>query len=165
MIQGRRYHINYDHLTEEDMDYFIKNFKQLYRKIKETNQILVYTSLPINGSDTKKIEIDNIEKSDEGWDPFDIGKAKIIFEADDNDDNLRRYYQGKSYSGKYFIKMKISPTYTPFYLVYTEKKIKKDLKVKNRVYTVAREQDWGDLYRNETNPSIFEKIQYFFEDL
>ena len=66
--------------------------------------------------------------------------------------------------------MKISPTYTPFFLVYIKKTVydtKNNLpfQVGSRVYTVGREQKWGDLYRNETNPSIFDKIVYFFEDL
>ena len=186
-IQGRRYHINYDKLTAKKMEYFIDNFKQLYKKIDEFNGLIAYTSLPYDDSYSgkKKLIITDVKKSDDGWnDPFDIGKATIIFETDKDDNNLKRYYDGNSYSGKYYIKMKISPTYTPFYMIYTEKRVYREseyiqnkggdydyigkdyfgFKVKNRVYTVARDQEWGDLYRNETNPGIFEKFFYSVED-
>lgn len=187
-VQGRRYYVNYDNLTEKKVDFFIRNFERLYRDLKKNMELIVYTSLPTNKSSSgeKKLYLTNIRKSKDGWEePFDIGNARIIFETDNDDENLERYYKGSSYSGKYCIQMKISPTYTPFYMIYAEKRVYRDLdysqqpggdyeyigpdffgfKVKNRVYTVAREQDWGDLYRNETNPTIFERILYFINDL
>tara|TARA_B100001248_G_scaffold140576_1_gene105573 strand:+ start:801 stop:1526 length:726 start_codon:yes stop_codon:yes gene_type:complete len=186
-VQGRRYHINYNNLTIKDMKYLIDNFKQFYKKLKKYKRLKVYTSLPNNESKSgiKKLYIKDIEKSKDGWeDPFDIGKAMIMFENKNDDNNLKRYYDGSSYNGKYFIKMKISPTYTPFYMIYTEKRVYREneylqneggdyeyigkdklgFKVKNRVYTAARKQKWGDLYRNETNPNIFEKFFYLAED-
>ena len=172
MTQGRRYYIEYDNLSHHNILNMIINFYQLYDKMNERKELVVYTSLPKNDdtSGEKKLKITDLKKSQDGWEPFDIGKAMIIFETKNNDYNLSRYYDGYSYDGKYYIKLKISPTYTPFYQVYTDKKVFNKrynyyFTVKHRVYTVAREQSWGDLYRNETNPSIWEKVVYFFQDL
>jgi len=176
VTKGRRYYVNYDDLTDDEMEDMIINFKQLYRKMRKNKKLTVYTSLPKDNSKkgkkgTKKLKLSRVKKSKKGWEPFNIDLAKIIFTTKNDDENLSRYdIDGNEYDGKYCIKLKVSPTYTPFYLVYMEvkaynKRKNKSFKVRSRVYTVCREQIWGNLYRNETNPNFFQKIKYFFEDL
>jgi hypothetical protein len=172
-VEGRRYYIEYNDLSSEEIVEMIDGFYKLFRKIKRKKKLNVYTSLPKDNkkSGIKTLKLDMVKKSSKGWDPFEIGTAKILFTTKNDDNNLSRYDEnGSPYDGIYYIKMKISPTYTPFYLVYIKKlvydtKTNLPFRVGTRVYTVAREQKWGDLYRNETNPSIWEHIVYFFQDL
>ena len=49
-VQGRRYYVNYDNLTEKKVDFFIRNFERLYRDLKKNMELIVYTSLPTNKS-------------------------------------------------------------------------------------------------------------------
>ena len=78
MTQGRRYYVEYNQLSHHNIINMIINFYQLYDKIVESKELTVYTSLPEDDNNSgEKIKITDIKKSEDGWEPFDIGKLRF----------------------------------------------------------------------------------------